>query len=424
MKNIFKKSILFSLLLGMCLVSSCEDDDKLGQPDRLFRPVIGDVSYSGTWIKLKWDRYVGADQFLLELSTDSFANILRTVTTDSTQYTFQNLDYDTSYQLRLKSMGNGISSSYFVQDNITTLDFPTKLITPGSEDVVDVAVRVKWAVTDEIYDSLVVFKNDSLIRRIDLTPEIYGMGEHIVSGLQPATGYFIKAYAGGEYKGKKSYRTSASQNFDGAVVDLRAFSASEAYQMITQEFIDSIESGSSVIMNGGTTYLLPTLVLSKDITFVTGLSLSGKARFAVEGNFDIEENLEMPISIVLKDLFFTDSENKPKTSSDYGGTYLFNLGKNNGLAREIIITGCDIRYKRGIMRIKSPNVVDLVKIENTVCDSIGGYGVINVDHAAGDLKDLVIRNSTFSHCDIFLVNGKGVSPQSVTIENVTTFQTP
>lgn len=139
----------------------------------------------------------------------------------------------------------------------------------------------------------------------------------IISGLEPVTSYFVKAYTGEDYKGKKSFKTASAQVFEGTVVDLRSFSDEEVYKMITQSFVDSIESGSTVVMNGGTTYLMPTLILSKDVTFVTGMSLNGKAIFAVDGNFDLAGGSE-PISIILKDLSFTDCENKPKTSSNYG----------------------------------------------------------------------------------------------------------
>lgn len=422
MRNIFKQSVLFTALLSAGMLCSC-DDDTLGQADRLFRPVIGEETIGGTWIKLKWDRYEGANEFELELSTDSFANILQTHVTTLNTFTFEELEYDTKYNIRIKSLGNNIASEYYVHKDLTTNDFPTQLTTLTSSDVVDVAVRVQWNVTDNPYTSLSVFKKDTLIKSVDVTAAEYAAGEKIISGLEPVTSYFVKAYTGEDYKGKKSFKTASAQVFEGTVVDLRSFSDEEAYKMITQSFVDSIESGSTVVMNGGTTYLMPTLILSKDVTFVTGMSLNGKAIFAVDGNFDLAGGSE-PISIILKDLSFTDCENKPKTSSNYGGTYLFNLGQANGSAELIRISGCDIKYKRGMMRVKSPNKLGTLEIDDVICDSIGGYGILNMDHAEAEITEVSIKNSTFSHTDVFIANSKGVTFDKLTVENITTFCTP
>lgn len=157
MRNIFKQSVLFTALLSAGMLCSC-DDDTLGQADRLFRPVIGEETIGGTWIKLKWDRYEGANEFELELSTDSFANILQTHVTTLNTFTFEELEYDTKYNIRIKSLGNNIASEYYVHKDLTTNDFPTQLTTLTSSDVVDVAVRVQWNVTDNPYTSLSVFK--------------------------------------------------------------------------------------------------------------------------------------------------------------------------------------------------------------------------------------------------------------------------
>src|SRR5690554_3635300 len=107
MKNKIKISLLGLLMLLLVgLFSGCDDDDNLSTADRLFRPIIKKSSYSGTWIRLEWDKYEGANLFNLQLSVDSFETVLRNVETDTTFYLFEDLDYDTSYQLRIRSLGN------------------------------------------------------------------------------------------------------------------------------------------------------------------------------------------------------------------------------------------------------------------------------------------------------------------------------
>ena len=174
MKNIFKyKTLFFAILLCVGLLSGCKDDESLGNADRLFRPIMHDGSYGGTWIKLNWDRYTGAKKYELELSVDSFKTVLATGKTDSISYTFTNLNFDTKYQVRLRSIGDitltsgdTIKSAYYVTPDVTTLDYPTKLITPTVLDVIDNSIRVKWDISTSVYTQIKVLLEVSNLKRL------------------------------------------------------------------------------------------------------------------------------------------------------------------------------------------------------------------------------------------------------------------
>jgi len=426
MKNIFKtKNLLVAAIIGLFALASCNSEDFLGTAPRLFRPIIQETSYGGTWIKLEWDKYSDAKSYQLQLSVDSFKTVFKDVTTEDVSYTFTELDYDTKYQVRIKSLGTDIASEFFVGKDVTTSDYPTKLITPTSSDVVDVAAKVSWTSSDLTYSKIDVFKNDTLVKSVPLTDTDNRLNYKIVSGLSPQKTYVMKIYSGSSYCGKKTYKTTTSENYGTNTVDLRSISDTEAYTKISQTFVDSIcalyPSGVNVILNGGSVYKIETVQCSRSISFITGLSLSGKAIMAVNGNFGIASAAETP-SVKFEKIFFTDGTvaGKYKTDANYGGTYLFNLNQSGAKAQEIGFNNCIIKYKRGIIRMQTTAQVATVNMTNCVMDSIGGYGVVNNANDASYVGSINIANSTIAHADKVLVCGKALGVNSVTMQNVTT----
>lgn len=431
MKKFINIKLLFvGLIIAMAIFSACEDDEKnLGNPPRLFRPVMNDVSSGMTWIKVVWDKYKGVEAYQLQISTDSFKTVLRDVTTDKTEYIFEDLDYDTTYQLRIKSLGTDIFSDWYVMENVKTADYPTKLITPTATDVIDVAVRVMWTPSELVYTRLDVFKEDLLVKTVPLSEKDNLACQKIITDLMPEQTYVIKIYAGDEYCGKKTYTTTTSENFGENTVDLRSLSEEASRAVITQNFVDSIHAlyseGVTVVLMGGYTYEISTVLISHDIRFTTGLSLRGKAMMAINGNFGISSAADKP-TIRFDKIFFTEGTQtgKRKTDSNYGGTYVFNINQSGANARKIELNHCDIKYKRGAIRMQTTSQIDSVTINNCVMDSIGGYGVVNNGHDAAYIGDIVVVNSTIAHADKVLVGGKALGVNSVTMQNVTTCYAP
>jgi hypothetical protein len=425
MKNIFRKLTVAVGVLTM-LLSGCKEDD-LGNPDRLFRPYFKNIDAGGDWIKLEWDKYEGAEKFTLEISTakDSFSIILKTAETADLNYRFEGLEYDTKYYVRVKSVGENIESKFYTSQAITTDDYPTLLLTPTSTDIIDVAVKAKWQIGDVVYDRLDVIRvsNDSVVATVSVTPTQYAKGEMIISGLSSNTNHYVKAYSNGKYQGKKAFRTVAKQLFEGNVVDLRGMDPALALNALSTTLIDTIPDGTTVILDGGVKYKMPTLMLSKSVHFATGLSFYGKAILAVDANFDISASEVSSISF--KDIFFTEGDAKPRNlDANYGGTYIFNCGVAGAKVGTITFEGCDIRYKRGFFRIKTGDVtIDKILINNCVFDSIAGYGIVNVD-ALALVKNITVTNSTISHTQKLLVNTKGVDNEKVVFSNNTIFSSP
>jgi hypothetical protein len=438
MKNINFKKLIFITSIFTLFFASCKEDEDLLLADRLFRPIVKTSTISGTWIRIEWDKYKGAKSYELELSTDTFKTILRSNRTDSTRFTFTNLEFDTKYQIRYRSVGDSIVASgdtirsAFNIVNLATIDYPTYLKTPESSDIIDKSIRVKWNLTSLVYTRFdIMVSKDSVYKSVTITPEENAAGEKIIAGLQPTTTYFVKIFDETGYKGKKIIKTVSSQVFEGNVVDLRDFSDELALNKLTQLFIDSLATvypnGFNLILSGGTKYKVPTINIPVSVNIVTGLSFKGKAVMAVNGSFGIKASTTVP-SIKLEKLFFTEGTDagKLKTDANYGGAYLFNLNQADGNVNNVVIENCDVKYKRGTFRIQTTATVGLLTINNCVFDSIGGYGIVNLDNAGAMITDLVLKNSTFAHYDGYLCrNTKSTGqPNSIKIENITSCFAP
>lgn len=434
MKNIFKYSFI-ALAITLCssFFISCDDDD-LGSPDRLFRPQFTETTIGGTYFSVEWDRYQGAETFELQLSVDSFKTLLRDIQVDTTEYRFNDLEYDTKYQLRIRSYGGGLYSEYFVSKDITTNDYPTKMLTPDAADMLDTRVKVKWE--DVNYEYFKVLLSDTVFMTVPLTAEDNAEKEIIIAGLLPQKTYKIAAYVteDGEeaYLGKKSYKTVASPIFDGHVVDLRNFTEEESLDMIKQSLVDSVsaEHPGEVItfaLNPGTTYNINnTVIFYNDTKFVPGLSFGEKyAILAIDNNFGVQPSTTVQ-NISFENIFFTEGPTKKKESANFGGTYLFNFNSatDKAVVDNITFNECMIKYKRGIVRTQAEATINNIVFNECIIDSIAGYGVVNNDHAASIIKDIKVTNSTISHAEKIMVGTKAESPNSITMENVTVCYAP
>jgi hypothetical protein len=434
MKNIYNFiRLLTAIVLCSSLYVSCKVDPKTLSADRLFRPIVTTASYSGTTIDLTWDRYTGAKTYQLEISVDSFKTILQSVRTDTTRYTFTNLNYDTKYQLHVRSIGaitlsatsDTIKSLFYTLPDVTTLDYPTYLIAPTSSDVVDNAIRVNWTISANSYTRIDVLKGTTLVTSANLTAADNTAGSKVISGLTPATTYIVKIYNGIAYMGKKTFTTAAAQIFTGDVVDLRGFTDAKALTLITQAYVDSLSlahpAGFNLILSGGTTYGVGTISITVPMNVVTGLSFKGKAVMAMDGNFVVPA--KTVDAIRFEKIYFSEGLTKNRVTS-YGANYLFNFNVAGAILNSLTLENCDLKYKRGGIRLQTTATINAITLNKCLVDSINDYGVINNGNAASYIKDIVVTNSTFSHCTKLFVGGQTLGIRSLDMEFCTTYFVP
>lgn len=423
-KMISKFKLMPMIVLTVVLIFSACKEESLGDPDRLFRPIIsGNVG--GTWVTANWDRFDGSERYHIEFSEyEDFSIILKDTIIDGTSITFDGLDYNTDYFFRVKALGKNIESRP-MEYKTRTSKLPTKLKVPASNDMIDTQARIIW--TEVTYDSLRVFNGKEYIKTIFVSDEDNLDKVLIVTGLDPSTTYTIKAYTAGEYQGEQDYAMADPQVFEGDYVDLRGIDPAEAYSVLDQVFFDSIANlypgGYTVVLEGGTHYQIPTIKLSANTKIVSGLSFLGRAVWEFYGEVGVNPGVNLQ-NITLEGLIVTDHPSALRSASNYGGKYLLGIRGTTADTKigEIKVVNCDVRYKRGFFRAQAPVEVEQVTIDNCVIDSMGGYGVVNADNAGSYLKNIKITNTTISNCDKILVDTKSNPLEmlnSVYLENIT-----
>ena len=431
MKNIFKYILLLlAVVTGMGSLASCSDDDNT--MSRLFRPIISsDNIKTGLdadtvpYATIKWDSYASADKYQLVLIPANGGDSI-VAECDSAYYRFNNLSYDTEYNLKVKAISTtqGIESKYYVT-SFTTSDFPTALKSLSSSDIIDIKARISWDSSDALFDSLKVYNTgkDSLVGTYAVKSNELAAGNKIIGGLSPKTEYKVEAYHGKSYKGKKIFKTVASENFSGTVVDLRNLDSEQAYKWLATS-LDSIitqvypDADITFVLNGGETYQLSNIILPATkgkLKFITGLSLAGNATFDVTGNFDVAADSQIG-GISFEKIDFYGSQ-PSSTDNNYGSKYLFNLSANGSEVQSLDITNCNVKWKRGIVRIKGSAVIDTMNVDNCLMDSIAGYGLSNADNPKACIKVINVTNSTFSTVSLLCRGDKGLAPTSLVVEN-------
>lgn len=417
--------IIGSLLLCINFLTSCDDDDKITEPPKLFRPQFTDITSSGNWIRATWHKYEGAKSFIVELSLDEFqTEPVASAVVDTTFYTFEDLLWDTEYQIRIKSVGAVVQSDYFLKSGIKTSDYPTKLINPASDDAIDVGIRVKWQIDDVAYTKIEITNtNDEVLQVIDLTPEEYAKGELIVSQLDPVKTYRVKAYTDNEYKGKKTFVTLAAQEFEGTVVDLRDMDPTEAATLITTSYLNELEGNTTIVLAGGVSYTINGVAFNdKAVKFVTGYSFKGMAVLSIDKEFSFTKEVTTP-KIEFENVYLTAAGDVDDSTSNYGNKYIFNYNGTGG-AGLINFENCHLKYFRGVCRLRGATVIEKAVINNCIVERIAGYAVFCIDDANSTLKDISLTNSTFYFADRVLTVSKSSKTSTVLIRECTFCNTP
>jgi hypothetical protein len=180
-------------------------------------------------------------------------------------------------------------------------------------------------------------------------------------------------------------------------------------------------AGFNLILSGGTTYGMGTISITVPMNTVTGLSFKGKAVIAMDGNFVVPA--KTVDAIRFEKIYFSEGLTKTRTVS-YGANYLFNFNIAGAILNKLTLENCDLKYKRGGIRMQTTATINAITLNKCLVDSVNDYGVINNGNAASYIGDIVVTNSTFSHCSKLFVGGQTLGIKSLDMENCTTYFVP
>ena len=446
MNKTIKSMLLLALAaVGLGTLNSCSDDDD-STMSRLFRPVLSNSNIitgldaeKVPYLELKWDSYADADKYVAVLVPSNGGDSI-VITTDTSTCRFNNLAYDAEYLIKLKAISTKRSlESKFYQTSVTTADYPTMLNNFTSSTIIDTQAKATWDADGgkTRYDLLKLFKESTgeHIQDIVVTDADLAAGQIFISNLEPKTTYRLEAYYNGKYLGKKRFTTTAPENYDGYVFDMRGMDDKESERFISTETLDSIVSHNpgtdvTIVLKGGMSYKISggTTIpaMANKIKFVTGLSLSGNATIISTGGMTIGKDGADVKEIVFEKINFISDKARDmeslydNTDKGWGGRQVFNINGVKSTVETLTFKNCSITGYRAVVRGQTANDhIHNIKMEDCVVNAIGDQGVFTNADKGGDWRNVSLKNCTFTNIVMLCDFRKTVNPLEMNVENCT-----
>ncbi|MBR4388405.1 MAG: DUF4957 domain-containing protein [Prevotella sp.] len=465
---------LFGLLMTG-FMSSCDDDLKDGDAPRLFRPVAS-LETNNNSIIASWDNIAGATSYTLELykvtgtdeAGENIYELYKTVTCESSPYTFDDLEWDEKYKVAITCNGPTKSSGKY-ETNDASIPYPTTL---KSVKTIDNAARVTWdngkkeeasesseeEETEETDDSSADSEESSItiIKAIVAVPvdggekivkiissSVFEAGQTDIMGLAPQTKYYFIAYTTDDesefnnstYAGRLSATTGKAIDFDekygaGMWVDIRGYDEKQAKDTLKSEtFWNEVitQDGMTIILRGDFDYKVNnSIALDKSVRFVTASTLGSNARFISSGGITMAKNVEIDwvefenVDFISDKALNGDNDVKENTDPTWGGRQVFNINGVNSTLKKLSFKGCTVTGYRAFVRSqKDGDNINEIVVDNCTLNCIGDQGVFTTTNKAGDWKQITLKNSTVTNivmlCDLRIT----VNPLTFNIENCT-----
>lgn len=420
----------FFIVIGVFAFIACEKDDEAFEETRMFRPVLNeDLSSERNTIIVDLAKMKRAVNYTVEVSRDTFKTIEYTIVSD-TNYIVINKDligeelfWNTLYQVRAQAHAEDPQYDSEIADlgNVRTQRFPTILNLPAAYDVIDTAARVTWTTAGAPVTGIKVFAPEDLQLANPLfetrmvTDEEREAGEAILGGLDPSTEYQVAIYSEDELRGWVTYITLEPDVDPTAagVIDIRDNESPTA----VADAVATAPEGAIILVKRGVTYEFPDDDLDKSVTIRAAYGFGEKkAQLYTTGNWNVAEGSN------IDHIRFIGLELR---GEDYTGDYVFNINEDNVFIGELLFEGTHLTNFRGVARIRSTTIIDDYIINNSVVDSIGGYGLITADTDPADagapqtatVNNIFLTNSTFNYINTGIQSRN--NSQSIVIENST-----
>lgn len=462
-------STMFLALAASYIFTACSDDDSLGEAPRLFRPVTS-LEVKNNNLIATWENIKGAQDYILELyrvtGTDEQGNntyeLLSEISCQSSPYTFEGLDWDEKYMVKIKCKGMGKESEQY-----QTLDANIAYISRLSETkAIDNAVRISWkeatSTNADIIKAIKVVmepapeavtkaegeEGNEATERIELVSEAeLNAGYKDIFNLNPETKYTFYTYKDTEildnstYAGKLSATTTASTNFEEAFpagfIDLRNEEHDPQKILKDPDFWNRLTEGMGVVLKGENDYVVNSdnSQLTKSVTFMTGPTLGGNARILASSNMRCAQDANIEKVQFINIDFYGDkalvTENEiVKVNPDFmkdlstvsisAGGQIICLDKKNSSIKELIFKGCYIEGGRGTVRTKEATAaIANVTFDGCTINGVGNQGIVTTDNKASAWEQVTFKDCTITNIVMLCDMRKTAGDITFNIENCT-----
>ncbi|MGV3540962.1 MAG: DUF5123 domain-containing protein [Rufibacter sp.] len=410
-------------LVAMAGLVSCdpEEDEENMQQLRMFMPTGQIKATSGeSQVVLAWEASLfstGNVDYTVEIAADTlFATpVLYSAVADTTNITITDDNVPVKQKLfaRIKTNAQGnvpeskwvVSNGFSIRGVQLFNDIPVK-----TEDITDYSVRLRFTARPGV-TRVVVTPVGGAAKEVQLSANDLTAGFIIVEGLASGTNYTAEIFAGTKSNGVTTFQTK--EPLSGNIIDLRSI---EGRPGVLQDTITQIPNGSTIILKRGQTYTITgTTNLSKSVTITSGSDLTEPNLAAIyfTSNFNIVAGSSID-QILFKDVNMS--------SDNATSRYVFNIS-NASTITNMTFDNVKASMFRGIVRLQSaPTTINNFLVNNSVIDSIGSYGVINVDVATSQVQNITIKNSTIYKAEKIVVSKNNST--SVLLENITVNESP
>lgn len=423
------RTLLSLFAMGLLLFNACNKDDDNYPRTRLFQPVLNVDLYSvDNTIIVDLGKMKAATSYTIELSRDSFKTATPEYSFNTTSNYIEvnsttigeDLLWYTIYQVRATAHADDPTYDSKVSDlgSVRTQKFPSNQGAPTLFDVLDTRARVFWTQSGAPITAIKVYAIDDLrlktpLLQFDVTDADRAITSKIIGGLTPSTKYQIAIYSEDKVRGWEIYSTREPLVAGDNVIDLTGIDN----ENILADTIADVAAESIILLDGGKKYTTGGYKFDKSLTIMAGYSFTPalplidcSSNFGILGGstFDYIRFVNIALSASMSSNYVFNPSEPSSTPINVG---------------EIKYDGCQIRKLRGISRFRGAGTIGSFIINNCVCDSIGGYGVVTLDTDKTIFIDnFVLTNSTFSKVNYFLVSR--TNTQSITIDNCTISETP
>lgn len=416
-------AIFMALIVGLIIFVSCQSEEQIYPKTRLFRPVLNEELFSiDNTIIVDMGKMKEANKYTIEVSRDTFKTVDYLLEVDTNYVVIdkemvgEELLWFTIYQVQATAHASSSDFDSKISDlgNVRTQKFPSNQGAPTAFDVTDKRARVFWTAAGAPITGVKVFAITDLrletpLLEFDVNEDEAASFEKIVTGLSPNTEYQIGIFSGETVRGWEVYSTREALVSGDNVIDLLGIDNPD----ILADTLPDIAGGSIVLLEGGRTYNTGGYAFDKSVTIRSGYSFTpALPHIDCSSNFNLADGSNVD-SLVFKDISF---------SGDFGGNYIFNIDKS-GTIGEIKFETSRIRSLRGVTRVKGGvGTLGKYTVVESVLDSINGYAVLTMDKDSWEVGDILLKNSTISKTQYFLVSRSNTN--SITIDGCTINEAP
>ena len=439
-------SIASVLALGLT-ISSCTDKQDWStdsSTDRLFRSIGGvEVTPEENKAYVEFKTVPNATHYIIEVSKDSLHDgVAQGASATSVIYgadksivksdTIRNLDGDTRYYLRMKSVSDSKESKWVYFKTSKGLGyFKTKAEQLFNEvantDRSENSIRLTWPAGATV-TAISVYKGSERTDSIMLDATAKANGEYTVTGLTPSSTYKFVIWNGDVKRGELTVQTTAAMP---AADYKRILDASET--LIDQAMLDAIaaQAVADGKINYGVTLAIPA---DAEIDF-HGVSQEGEnTNIKLPDGMSIFFGLaggDAPTIKFQKNIDLSGSHSYVSFENvnvvDDGAGYFVNQSKECTIGEFIVKDAHIYKFKTSFFRFQGSDAksVEKLTLTNSIFnDMCSGYSFIHIDagSGAGHVDNIKIDGCTLYNIAVggkMFIYSKNTNMNSLSVSNTT-----